>query len=428
MADPGRGHGRRRRRPRRSTPSRWSASCGSPAACGRRAGLSRSGTRLAIGEPPDDRIRAHADPVESAEEAGLRYVTDAEPRHPAPARRARVQLHRSRRQARHRHGPAWPGSAALAIPPAWTDVWICPRAAATSRPPGATRAAASSTATTPLARGARRGQVRPHDRLRPGAARASGAASTRDLRRPGLPREKVLAAVVRLLETTLIRVGNEEYARENRSLRPDHAARPPRRGRRRPRSAFEFRGKSGKAHDVELSRRAPGPDRRALPGPSRAGAVPVPGRRRRASHAIGSSDVNDYLREITGEDFTAKDFRTWAGTVLAAMALQELQSVDSEAQAQAQRGAGGRAGGRAARQHAGRRPASATSTPAVIDAYLDGDAGAGRAADGGQEAARGPATPARRRRPPCWRCSASVCARRSAARALGGVEPPRARW
>jgi DNA topoisomerase-1 len=146
-----------------------------------------------------------------------------------------------------------------------------------------------------------------------------------------LPREKVLAAVVKLLETTLIRVGNDEYAKTNNSfglttLRDKHA---------RVKGAtvrFEFKGKSGVEHEIDLA------DPRLarivkecqeLPGQELLQYVDDEGNVR----DVGSGDVNQYIREVAGEEFTAKDFRTWAGTVLAAMALQELEAFDSEAQA-----------------------------------------------------------------------------------------------
>jgi len=191
-----------------------------------------------------------------------------------------------------------------------------------------------------------------------------------DLRRQGLPRERVLAAVVRLLEKTRMRVGNAEYARENRSyglttLRDHHAEVGSSRIR------FRFRSKGGKVSDVELS------DARLarivarcqdLPGQDLFAYLDEDGEVR----SIGSGDVNDYLREITGQDFTAKDFRTWSGTVIAAWALKELESVDSEAQAK-------RNVVRAVEQVAewlGNTPAVSRRSyvhPGIIDAYLDGD-------------------------------------------------------
>jgi DNA topoisomerase IB len=138
----------------------------------------------------------------------------------------------------------------------------------------------------------------------------------RDLGAPGLPAEKVMAALVRLLETTLIRVGNEEYARKNRSfglttLRTSHCVVDG------TLVEFRFRGKSGKDHVVRARDRRLAAivcDIRALPGRSLFQYVDARGRRR----AADSDDVNAYLRRVTGRDFTAKDFRTWAATVLAA--------------------------------------------------------------------------------------------------------------
>jgi DNA topoisomerase-1 len=142
----------------------------------------------------------------------------------------------------------------------------------------------------------------------------------RHLRRPGLPKEKVLAAVVLVMEKTLIRVGNDEYARQNKSfglttLRDRHVKV---RGRR---VRFRFRGKSGVEHDIDLS--DPTLARivrqcQELPGQELFQYLDADGR----VCDVGSADVNDYLRSITGRDFTAKDYRTWAGTVLAAKALR----------------------------------------------------------------------------------------------------------
>ncbi len=152
-----------------------------------------------------------------------------------------------------------------------------------------------------------------------------------DLARPSLPMEKVLATVVRLLETTLIRVGNEEYARTNRSfglttMRDRHVA------IEGATVSFKFRGKSGIRHAIDLGdRRLARVVKRCrdLPGQDLFQYLDDDGK----AQTIDSADVNAYLREVSGEDFTAKDFRTWAGTVLAALALQEFESFDSEAQA-----------------------------------------------------------------------------------------------
>jgi DNA topoisomerase-1 len=153
----------------------------------------------------------------------------------------------------------------------------------------------------------------------------------KDLARPALPREKILATVVRLLECTRIRVGNDEYARANRSfglttLQDRHVEISGSNLR------FEFRGKSGKTHSVSLS------DRRiarivqrcqALPGEDLFQYIDEEGVRQ----TVGSGDVNDYIREISGEEFTAKDFRTWAGTILAVAALTEVGTWASQRQA-----------------------------------------------------------------------------------------------
>jgi DNA topoisomerase-1 len=152
-----------------------------------------------------------------------------------------------------------------------------------------------------------------------------------DLARRGLPREKVLAAVVRLLETTLIRVGNDEYARSNGSvglttMQDDHVQ------IEGSKLQFEFRGKSGVEHEVDLEDRSLARIVRQcqeLPGQELFQYLDADGEAR----DVRSDDVNRYLKEISGEDFTAKDFRTWAGTALAARALQEFEDFDSQAAA-----------------------------------------------------------------------------------------------
>ena len=271
-----------------------------------------------------------ADPVESAKAAGLRYVSDTGP----GIRRKRAgksfsYIGLDGKPIRDRETLA--RIRALAIPPAYTDVWISPS------PRGHIQATGRD------AKG--RKQYRYHPRWREvrdetkyermiafGQALPKIREQTdRDLALPGLPRRKVLAAVVQLLEATLIRVGNEEYARENRSyglttLRNRHVDVSGATVR------FKFRGKSGKEHSIGVrDRRLANVVKRCeeLPGQTLFQYRDEDGE----LQTVDSDDVNEYLREITGQDFTAKDFRTWAGTVLAALALQEFESFDSETQA-----------------------------------------------------------------------------------------------
>lgn len=307
-------------------------------------------------------------PERSARAAGLRYVSDD-----APGIR------------RLRHGPGFTYLAAngkavrdraslarirrLAIPPAWERVWICPRDDGHLQ------------ATGRDARG--RKQYRYHaqwrevrDETKYGRMAAFGRALPkirrrvqRDLALAGLPREKILATCVRLLETTFIRVGNEEYAKENSSfgLTTLRTRQVQVNGSK---IHFRFRGKSGVEHEIELE------DRRMaaivgrvrdLPGHELFQYVGEDGERR----AVESDDVNAYIREAAGGEYTSKDFRTWAGTMLAARALGEAGEFTSKA-------------------HATRNVAAAIESvakllgntkavcrkcyvhPAVIDAYMEG--------------------------------------------------------
>jgi DNA topoisomerase I len=212
---------------------------------------------------------------------------------------------------------------ALAIPPAYTEVWICPD------PRGHLQATGRD------ARGRKQYRYHPDWRTTRDADKyerllAFGAVLpklrarvTRDLALDGIPRDKVLATVVRLLDTTLIRVGSEEYARDNHSyglttLRKRHVKVSA--GTLR----FKFRGKSGIEHDVAVN------DARIarimkrcmdLPGQDLFQYLDAEGER----HVVGSADVNAYLREATGADFTAKDYRTWAGSVFALAALRKQE-------------------------------------------------------------------------------------------------------
>jgi DNA topoisomerase I len=261
------------------------------------------------------------DPVESAHVAGLRYVTGGDP----GLRRRRSGkgfIYIGLTGKRISDADTIGRIRRMAIPPAWTDVWICPD------PNGHLQAVGRD------ARGRKQYRYHPdwrqvrdetkYTRMIP-FARALPVLRRRveaDLSLTGLPREKVLATVVRLLEATLIRVGNEEYARHNASyglttLRDRHVDVSGSVVR------FEFKGKSGVRHAVDLRDRRLAKiikDCQDLPGYELFQYVDESGSR----CSIGSGDVNAYLREITGQDFTAKDFRTWAGTVLAAQALLRL--------------------------------------------------------------------------------------------------------
>lgn len=275
-----------------------------------------------------ERLEPH-DPQKSAEEAGLRYVSDAQPGvRRTRAGRGFAYTGPDGRRITDPKRLAW--FKRLAIPPAWTNVWISPtrrgHLQATGRDARGRKQYRYHPRWREVRDAAKYGRLIEFARALPRIRRATA----RDLRRRGMPREKVLALVVRLLEATLIRVGNEEYARENRSfglstLRNRHLA------VRGDRLVFSFRGKGGKEHEVEVT------DRRLarmvarvqeLPGQLVFQYLDEEGRRQ----PIDSADVNDYLRQIAGDDFTAKDFRTWAGTVAASMALREFTEIDSEAQ------------------------------------------------------------------------------------------------
>jgi DNA topoisomerase-1 len=269
------------------------------------------------------------DPVVSAKEAGLRYVSDEQPgiRREKKGRDfqfigANGRVIKNEADVRRIRK--------LAIPPAWTDVWICPD------PNGHLQATGRDD------RG--RKQFRYHSRWREvrdenkynrmiefaKALPRIRERTAKDLAKPGLPLEKVLATVVRILETGVIRIGNEEYAKQNNSfglttMRDRHVR------VRGSEMRFEFRGKSGKLHKIQLQ------DPRLakvvkgcqdIPGQELFQYLDDEGERCK----ISSTDVNTYLREITGADFTAKDFRTWAGTVLAAVALREVEKCDTKAQ------------------------------------------------------------------------------------------------
>jgi DNA topoisomerase-1 len=219
----------------------------------------------------------------------------------------------------------------LAIPPAWTQVWICPDPRGHLQATGRDAKGRKQYRYHPGWRETRDGNK--FDRMQAFAAVLPRirARTRADLARPGLPRDKVLATVVQLLERSLIRVGNDEYARANQSfglttMHDRHVT------VKNAAMRFQFRGKSGIRHSVEVT--DPRLARivrqcRDLPGQQLFQYVDDDG----AVQDIDSSDVNGYLKAITGSDFTAKDFRTWAGTVLALTALREFERADTLAQA-----------------------------------------------------------------------------------------------
>jgi DNA topoisomerase I len=314
------------------------------------------------------RFRPVPDPASSARAAGLHYSTDTKPGI-RRVRRGRAFQYLRADGRPIRDAAELRRIRALVIPPAWKDVWI------STDPRGHLQATGRD------ARGRKQYRYHPkwrdvRDETKYGRLMAFGHAlpsirrrTSADLRRSGLPKEKVLAAVVQLLEKTFIRVGNDEYARSNRSfglttMRDGHVRVQGSKVR------FMFRGKSGIEHALELD------DRRLarivrqcrdLPGQELFQYRDEEGR----VVDVGSGDVNAYLKEITGEDFTSKDFRTWAGTVLAAGLLRDFEAVDSQAKAKknvvraieevAKKLGNTKAVCRKCYVH-----------PAVIDAYLDG--------------------------------------------------------
>lgn len=267
-----------------------------------------------------------ADPVESAKAAGLRYVSDEMPgitrkktgKHFAFYAPGGAKIADKSEIARIK---------ALAIPPAYTDVWICPIANGHIQ------------ATGRDARG--RKQYRYHKRWREvrdenkynkmiafaHALPKIRATVEEHLKLPGLPREKVLATIVQLLETTSIRVGNEEYAKDNKSfglttLKDGHAK------INGSKIEFSFRGKHGIRHAISLQDRRLAKIVRAcqdLPGQHLFNYVDESGK----TSEIDSADVNEYIRTIAGEEFSAKDFRTWVGTLSCAIILRSDEAAES---------------------------------------------------------------------------------------------------
>ena len=270
------------------------------------------------------------DPREAAREVGLRYVDDAKPG--LTRKRSGKGFHYIDADGQTVRDKALIARIkALAVPPAYTDVWICRHANGHIQATGRDDRGRKQYRYHPEFRQAR--EATKFHRIMAFADALPGirARIDADMRKRGLPREKVLATVVHLLESTLIRVGNDDYARSNKSyglttLRNRHVEVAGSELR------FRFKGKGGKEWSLSIR------DRRVarivkscqdLPGQDLFQYLDGDDTRR----DVTSSDVNDYLREITQQDITAKDFRTWAGTVLAALALREFENFDSQAKA-----------------------------------------------------------------------------------------------
>lgn len=307
-------------------------------------------------------------PKKSAQIVGLRYVTQTQPGI-SRERRGQGFLYRSAESRIIRDRHTLKRISSLVIPPAWEEVWICPFDLGHLQATGRDERRRKQHIYHPRWREIR--DQTKYDRLMDFARALPGIRKQikRDLRREGLCREKVLATVVRLLEVSLIRVGNEEYARDNKSyglttMKNRHVT------VRGAKIKFQFRGKSGKEHVVEVE------DRRVarivqacqdLPGQELFQCVDEDGQK----HHVGSGDVNDYLREITDRDFTAKDFRTWAGTISTASELRCLGPTDSEPDLKKNVSAAIKA----TAQSLGNTPAICRKSyihPAIIEAYLDG--------------------------------------------------------
>jgi DNA topoisomerase-1 len=313
-------------------------------------------------------IQTIIDAREAAEASGLAYVSDERP-----------GIRRKKTGAGFIY--LQPGGAklsspaivtrlkSLAVPPAWTDVWMCPSANGHIQATGRDARGRKQYRYHPAFREMRESVKFEHLLAFANVLPTIRARVADDMMRRGLEREKVLATVVHLLETTLIRVGNDDYARQNKSyglttLRSRHVVIEGSEIR------FRFTGKSGKQWSLKLRDRRVAKIIRAcqeLPGQDLLQYFDDAGKAR----TVTSGDVNSYLREIAGQDVTAKDFRTWAGTVLAALALKELEIFETAAQARRNL----RAAIERVSARLGNTPAICRKCyihPEVLRAYLDG--------------------------------------------------------
>lgn len=306
------------------------------------------------------------DPEDAARSAGLLYVSDDQP----GITRRRSGKGFSYRDPKGRtitDRAERARLAKLAIPPAYTEVWICPDPRGHIQATGRDARGRKQYRYHPAFREVRDSAKYDHMLEFAAALPALRARVDADMGLRGMPADKVLATVVYLLENTMIRVGNSDYARQNKShglttLRDRHVRFNGSEVR------FRFRGKGGKDWDLGIRNRRVARIVRAaqdIPGQHLFQYLDEDGQRRE----IGSTDVNAYLREVSGRDITAKDFRTWTGTVLAALALSEYEKADSEAAAKANV----RDAIEAVAARLGNTPAICRKCyvhPQIIDAYL----------------------------------------------------------
>lgn len=272
------------------------------------------------------------DPEDAARSAGLRYVND-DMKGISRVRAGKGFSYRDAAGRTIRDKGERKRLATLAIPPAWTEVWICPSPRGHLQATGRDAKGRKQYRYHPDFREVRDSAKYDHMLDFAAALPKIRAHVDDDMSRRGLPAEKVLGTIVYLLENTMIRVGNSDYARQNNShglttLRNRHVDLSGSKVR------FRFKGKSGKEWDLGLTDRRVARIIRAvqdLPGQHLFQYLDDEGERRQ----ISSTEVNDYLREVSGRSVTAKDFRTWTGTVLAALALSEYEKADSEAAAKA---------------------------------------------------------------------------------------------
>ncbi len=313
-------------------------------------------------------VPIHLDPIESAQIAGLNHVSDDGPgfrRKKAGKSFSYLGLDGQKISDK----AVIERINALAIPPAYKNVWICPDKNGHIQATGMDERGRKQYRYHPKWR-----EVRDETKFARTIEFARALPLIRqktaqDLAKNGFPREKVLAMIVQLLEKTAIRVGNTEYARQNGSyglttMKNEHA------DVSGAKVHFHFKGKSGKWHDIDLN------DRKLAAALKKMGDLPGQTLfqyrdENGETHGIESSDVNAYIKEIAGEEFTAKDFRTWAGTVSASLVLAEFDKFEDESGAQANIVLAVKH----VAQRLGNTPAvcrKAYIHPAVLEAYLDG--------------------------------------------------------